>query len=112
MTMKHVGLLGLVVLSCVAGALVLGSRCKATNPTNAMAAFFMFGAHCPNAPKVGQTTRSPLEKPTPSAPGITDYRFVDSAGREVMLADLRDRQVVAVVFVAADRAAPKSTHRR
>ncbi len=112
MTMKHVGLISLVVLSCVTGALVLGSRCPTTDPTNAMAAFFVFGAHCPTVSEVVPTAASPAEKPTPAAPAISDFRFVDSAGREVAIADLKDKQVIAVVFVGTDRSASKNTRRR
>jgi hypothetical protein len=93
MNLRHVGLIGLVILAFVAGCLMVGNRRASADPTNALAAFFVYGSQCPDVAKA-----EPARESTPAeAPG--QFRLIDAAGRDIAIGDIKDRQVIAVVFV-------------
>ena len=67
MTLKLVAWIGLGVLSLAGGSLALGNRRSTTDPANAVAAYFMVGAHCPGM-------LQPVSPPEPRRPGFPGNR--------------------------------------
>src|SRR5262249_167389 len=91
MIARNLGLSAMVLLPCLAGLYAIAVTCPASDPTNAVAGYFLIPPICRN--------------PAPSGPAIRtipDFRLKAPAGRTVALADYKDKKAIAVVFIGAE----------
>lgn len=93
MTQKRIGLIGFILLSCLAGFLAMRVYGVSTNPAVCWGGFPIYQGHWPSP--------QPLSI-NPSAQAISDFRLKDTEGRDVTLADFRDKKAIAVVFIGTE----------
>ena len=93
MTLKRIGLIGFILVSCVAVYATLRTYRATTDPAAAMAGFFMFRTHPPlqNTASSGQQSNT-----------IPPFRLEDTDGNDVALADFKAKKAIAVVFIGTE----------
>jgi hypothetical protein len=100
MTAKSLASISFVLVSCITGFLVLGNQCPAGNPAEALAGYFMMGAHFSNAPMADSSPTRVAEPP--AAPVIAEARRGDLKDAGFAKVDFSNPHVMAVVVIVVE----------